>query len=71
MTDEECMSAWALIMRDAEGKPTSFITCWKPSFEDLKALNAGSGIYVHFPYAQLPAMGMFTIDENGKSNDVL
>lgn len=69
MTDEQCMSAWAQIHRDEKGVVTGFTTCWKPSYEDLQALNRGEGIYLHFPYPQLPVMAMYTIDENGKCND--
>lgn len=69
MTDEQCMSAWAVIHRDGEGKPIGFTTCWKPSYEDLQALNRGEGIFVHFPYSSLPAMSMFTLDESGNCNN--
>lgn len=69
MTDKQCMSAWALIHKDAEGQPVGFTTCWKPSYEDLQALNRGEGVYVHFPYMQLPAMSMFTMDGKGECNN--
>lgn len=65
MTDEECMSAWAAIHRDEQGNVIGFTTCWKPSYEDLQAMNAGGGVFVYFPYGQLPAMSMFTLDEKG------
>lgn len=69
MTDEQCSSAWAVIHKDAEGNPEGFTTCWMPSYEDLKSLAAGGGIFIHFPYPQLPAMAMFTLDEKGECND--
>lgn len=68
MTDEQCMSAWAFIHKDPDGKTTGFTTCWMPSYEDLKALNEGSGIFVHHPYLQLSAMSMMTLDENNNPN---
>lgn len=69
MTDEQCGSAWAMISKDEEGRSIGFTTCWMPSYEDLKAMNEGRGIFVHFPYTQLPAMSMFTLDEKGNCND--
>lgn len=69
MTDEECFSAWAVIHRDEKGAVTGFTTCWKPSYEDLQALNRGEGVYVHFPGPRLAPMALYTIDENGNCND--
>lgn len=69
MTDEECMSAWAIIHRDPMGHVTGFTTCWKPSYEDLQALNRGEGVFVHYPGPRLAPMSLFTLDGNGVCND--
>lgn len=69
MTDEECMSAWAVIHRDKEGRVTGFTTKWMPSYEDLKALNRGEGVFVYSNSQRLVPMGLFTLDENGVGND--
>lgn len=69
MTDEECMSAWAIIHKDDEGRVTGFTTKWMPSYEDMQAFNRGEGIFVHFPGPRLAPMALFTVDENGVCND--
>lgn len=69
MTDEECMSAWALIHRDEKDRVTGFTTKWMPSYEDIQALNRGEGVFVHFPGPRLSPMSLFTVDENGLCND--
>jgi hypothetical protein len=68
MTDEQCSSAFALIHKDDQDRTTGFTTCWKPSYEDLQAFNRGEGVYIFVPYPRLPAMALFTLDENGNSN---
>jgi hypothetical protein len=45
-----------------------YLTAWKPSYEDLQALNRGEPIYVKTLSAGLPPMALFTIDENGEGN---
>lgn len=45
-----------------------FLTAWKPSYEDLQALNRGEPIYVKTLCKQLPPMSLFTLDENGNGN---
>lgn len=69
MTDEECMSAWAIIHRDEQDRITGFTTCWKPSYEDLQALNEGGGVFVHYPGSRLAPMALFTVDQMGVCND--
>jgi len=69
MTDEECFSVWAQINKDESGQVESYTMCWKPSYEDLKALNRGEGVYIQISARRLPPHAVFTIDENGKCND--
>ncbi len=45
-----------------------FITAWRPSKEDLEALNEGRPIYIKTLSKQLPPMAVFTLDENGNGN---
>jgi hypothetical protein len=52
---------------DAEGY-SYYLTAWKPSYEDLQALNRGEPIYVKTLSVQLPPMALFTLDENGGGN---
>lgn len=68
MTDEQCMSVWAMIGANEKHEVTHYTTCWKPSFEDLQALNRGEGIYIQTHANRLPPMAVFTLDENGKCN---
>ena len=46
-----------------------YLTAWKPSYEDLQALNRGEPIYIKTLSKQLPPMAIFTVDENGNCND--
>jgi len=69
MTDEECFSVWAAIHTDPTGNVTGFTTCWKPSYEDLQAMNKGGGVYIHSLSQRLVPMAVFTLDENGVGND--
>lgn len=68
MTDEECFSVWADSGIDAAQNPY-FLTAWKPSYEDLQALNRGEPVYVKTIANGLPPMLLFTIDEKGEAND--
>lgn len=45
-----------------------YLTAWKPSYEDLQALNRGEPIYVKTLSKQLPPMALFTLDENNDGN---
>lgn len=67
MTDEECLSVWATAGIDLDGYPY-YITAWKPSYEDLQAINRGEPIYVKTLSKQLPPMALFTLDENNNGN---
>lgn len=68
MTDEQCLPIWADIGVDINGFPY-FLTAWKPSYEDIQAINRGEPIYIKTITAGLPPMSLFTLDENGKCND--
>lgn len=46
-----------------------FVTAWKPSYEDLQALNRGEPVYIKTLTTGLPPMVVFTLDENGGCND--
>lgn len=45
------------------------VTAWKPSFEDLQALNRGDLVYINITGRELPSMNVFTLNEDGNSND--
>ena len=68
MTDEQCSSIWATRGIDEDGYPY-YLTAWKPSFEDLKALNNGQPVYVKTVSTGLPPMALFTIDNNPDKQD--
>ena len=59
MTDEECSSIWATTGVDEAGY-AYILTAWKPSYEDLQALNNGSPIYIKVLSTGLPPMALFT-----------
>lgn len=63
MTDEQCMSIPAFHGFDQDGFPF-FLTAWKPSYEDLQALNRGEPVYVKTITRKLPPMLLFTLDED-------
>lgn len=46
-----------------------YLTAWKPSYEDLQALNRGEPIYIKTLSKSLPPMSVFTLDENKQCND--
>lgn len=71
MTDEECFSVWAEVQVDHEGNTTGYIEAWKPSYEDLQALNRGEPIYIFINATRLPLISVFTVDENGDCNDAV
>lgn len=52
---------------DADDFPY-YLTAWKPSYEDLQALNRSEPIYIKTLCKQLPPMAVFTLDENGNGN---
>ena|ERR1700688_2843403 len=46
-----------------------FLTAWKPSYEDLQALNRGEPVYIKtLSSVGLPPMAVFTLDESGAGN---
>jgi hypothetical protein len=45
-----------------------YLTAWKPSYEDLQALNRGEPVYVKTLSKGLPPMALFTLDENNEGN---
>ena len=50
-----------MVGEDADELPF-YITAWKPSYEDLQAINRGEPIYIKTISAGLPPMAVFTID---------
>lgn len=84
MTDEECMSIWAkhgftALIGFKQIPPAAyteydengyrfFLTAWKPSYEDLQALNRGEPIYIKTLTTGLPPMAIYTFDENNEVN---
>jgi hypothetical protein len=76
MTDEQCFSMWALpvdyAFTGADGKQYQsryWVEAWKPSKEDIEAINRGEPIYLQIHAMGLPPVAVFTLDENGESND--
>lgn len=69
MTDEQCMSTYALINVDEAGNVQGFTQCWKPSYEDLQALNRGEGVYIFWHAPRLAPVAVWTVDEKGNCND--
>jgi hypothetical protein len=83
MTDEDC-SGLQIYQATTEdpGKVPEFvlagvqkdppypftITHWKPSKEDLEAMNAGRGFWVQFLTHTVYPMAVFTLDEAGHIN---
>lgn len=76
-TDDQCFSMPAqpvdYIFTGADGKqyPARFwVEAWKPSKEDIEAINRGEPIWIHVHCgAQLVPISVFTLNENGESND--
>ena len=63
MTDEQCTSIWAAHGVNEGGYPF-FETAWKPSYEDLQALNNGGTIRVITMSNGLPPMALFVQETN-------
>lgn len=84
MTDEECsglpimqafspkpeeLPEFAFAGVTTGGPPYPFtLTAWKPSKEDLEALNRGEPIWVRFLSHIVFPMSLFTMDEQGQIN---
>jgi len=58
MTDEECSSLDVWRGAD-EGGNHRIISFWKPSYEDLQALNAGGGIYLDIYSIVQPVVSLY------------
>ena len=69
MSDEECLSVWAAQVDHVSGGKV-WIEAWQPSYEDIQAINRGEPIYLILHQSTIPPIGMFTLDEDGKSNDI-
>lgn len=76
MTDEQCFSMYALPVdhefTDNKGEKVQsrfWVECWKPSKEDIEAINRGEPIWLQIHSIGLPPVAVFTLDENGNSND--
>lgn len=68
LTDEQCSSVWAFQGVDVGGYEF-WVEAWKPSYEDIQAINRGEPIFMKILSKGLPPVLLFTIDENGESND--
>lgn len=77
MTDEQCMDIYAMPVdidygKDADGNDMigrMWVEAWKPSKEDIEAINRGEPIWLQIHSNGLPPVAVFTIDQNGNSND--
>lgn len=68
MTDEQCSNIYAAHGIDESGY-RYFIEAWKPSYEDIQAINRGEPIWVRIISNGLPPIAMWTVNENGDCND--
>jgi hypothetical protein len=68
LTDEQCMSSFALRGIDENQFPY-FLQCWKPSYEDMQAIARGEPIWIKILAQRLPPIAIYTMDENGNCND--
>lgn len=68
MTDEQCMSLRVFKGHDTEGNPV-IISAWKPSYEDIKAINEGRPIWFSCRGLGMPPVSIYTCDENGQVNE--
>jgi hypothetical protein len=76
MTDEQCSSIYAMDVnidygKDAEGndvKGRMWVEAWKPSKEDIEAINRGEPIWLQIHSNGLPPVAVFTVDEKGEKN---
>ena len=76
VTDEQCFSVYAHTQdynyTGEDGKQYTsrvWTEAWKPSKEDIEAISRGEPIFIQIHSMGLPPIAMFTLDENGKSND--
>lgn len=68
MTDEQCMSIYAMKGVDEANFPY-FLECWKPSYEDIQAINRGEPIWIKVVSNGLPPIAIWTLDETGNCMD--
>lgn len=77
MTDEQCMDMWAMPVEVNHGpgedgkdiKGIMWVEAWKPNKEDIEAINRGEPVWIQIHSQGLPPIAVFTLDENGQSND--
>lgn len=77
MPDEQCLPIAAIPMEVSYGISTEgqslmgrvWMECWKPSREDIDAINRGQPIFIQIHSLALPPISMYTLDENGQSNN--
>lgn len=74
--DEDCFSMWAMpVDYTSTGEDGNqyvsrmWVEMWQPSKEDIEAINAGRPIILQIHSTGLPPVAVFTLDENGNSND--
>ena len=68
MTDEQCSSLEVLQgVTEQEGWPFT-LSCWKPSKEDIEAIQAGRPIWVRILSHTVNPIALFTTDANGEVN---
>lgn len=68
VTNEKYLETWAAAGKDSYGNEC-IVVAWKPSYEDLQALNRGEPVYINITGQVLPSMTVFTLNEDGYSND--
>ena len=80
MTDEQCMGVDGATGITPDGFPF-FRTCWKPSYEDIQAINRGEPVFLDILAVdydklteKLAIVGLrphclYTLDEQGNCND--
>jgi hypothetical protein len=76
MTDEQCMSIYAMPVDHTVTGPDGkqyvsrfWVEAWKPSKEDIEAINRGEPVWLQITSAGLPPVAVFTLNEKGESND--
>lgn len=69
MTDEQCYPVSVYEHKNEQGKIEYINTVWQPNKEDIEAINAGRPVVMSMTAAFLVPHALFTLDENGNSND--
>lgn len=67
MTDEQCYSLPAARGVDNNNFPY-ILTAFKPSKEDIEAINRGEPIYLKVLGTQFAPVALYTVDEKGDCN---